>query len=193
VVAVLGDSTFIHSGITGLINSVYNASATTVIILDNRITAMTGQQEHPGTGYTIHGDPAPEIDYEQLARALGVQHVRSVDPYNVEETIRVIREEVNRDAASVIVTKNSPCILLRRSKPLQRFKHSRYQIDNELCTGCRLCLDVNCPAISWNPTPEPSSSVPKRKGVAYINKDQCVGCELCAQICKFNSIIPYPE
>jgi indolepyruvate ferredoxin oxidoreductase, alpha subunit len=190
ICAVLGDSTFLHSGIGPLMDTVYNGGYSTTIILDNSITAMTGQQEHPGTGFTIQGVPAPTIDYEQLARALGVQHVRTVDPYNIKETIEVIREEVNRDAASVIITKNSPCILLRRSKPLERFKHPHYQIDSESCAGCRLCLDVNCPAISWLPNPGVAKSGRKRKGVAHINRDQCVGCEVCIQICEYEGIIP---
>jgi indolepyruvate ferredoxin oxidoreductase, alpha subunit len=193
ICAVLGDSTFLHSGIGPLMDAVYNGGYSTTIILDNRITAMTGQQEHPGTGFTIQGVPAPVIDYEQLARALGVEHVRTVDPYNIKETIAVIREEVNRDAASVIITKNSPCILLRRSKPLERFKHPHFQIDDNSCAGCRLCLDVNCPAISWLPNPGVAKNGRKRKGVAYINRDQCIGCEVCIQICEFEGIIPCAE
>jgi indolepyruvate ferredoxin oxidoreductase alpha subunit len=193
ICAVLGDSTFLHSGVGPLMDTVYNGGYSTTIILDNRITAMTGQQEHPGTGFTIQGNPAPTIDYEQLARALGVQHVRTVAPYKIKETTEVIREEVNRDAASVIITKNSPCILLRRTKPLERFKHPHYQIDNQSCVGCRLCLDVNCPAISWIPNPGVNKDGRKRKGVAYINKDQCVGCEVCLQMCEFASIVPCPE
>ncbi len=191
--AVLGDSTFLHSGIGPLMDAVYNGGYSTTIILDNRITAMTGQQEHPGTGYTVRGVPAPQIDYEQLVRALGVQHVRKVDPYNIPETMEAIREEVNRNAASVVITQNSPCILLRRAKPLGRFKHPRYQIDNDFCTGCRLCLEVNCPAISWLPNPGVAKNGRKRKGVAFINKDQCVGCEVCRQICRFDAIVPCAE
>ena len=193
ICAVLGDSTFLHSGIGPLMNAVYNGGYSTTIILDNRITAMTGQQEHPGTGFTIHGDPAETVDYEQLATAVGVGHVRKVDPYNIKETMEVIREEVNRDAASVIITINSPCMLLRRSKPRARFEHDAYQVDSEACSGCRLCLGINCPAISWVPGPGVSKAGTNRKGTAFINKDQCVGCEVCGQICEFDSIIPYGE
>jgi indolepyruvate ferredoxin oxidoreductase, alpha subunit len=190
ICAVLGDSTFLHTGIGPLMDAVYNGGYSTTIILNNSITAMTGQQEHPGTGFTIQGIPAPAVDYEQLARALGVQHVRTVDPYNIKETMGVIREEVNRDAASVIITVNSPCILLRRTKPLERFKHPRYEIDNQSCAGCRLCLDINCPAISWMPKPGVTKKGRKRKGIAFINKDQCVGCEVCTQVCEFEGIVP---
>jgi len=193
ICAVLGDSTFLHGGIAPLMDTVYNGGYSTTIILDNRITAMTGQQEHPGTGFTIQGDPAPMVDYEQLARAVGVKHVRMVNPYDIKETMEVIREEVNRDEASVIITKNSPCMLLRRTKPRERFKHPFYLVDNDTCMGCRLCLEINCPAISWSPNPGVAKNGRKRKGTAVINKDQCVGCELCTQICEFNGIIPQGE
>jgi indolepyruvate ferredoxin oxidoreductase, alpha subunit len=193
ICAVLGDSTFLHGGIGPLMDTVYNGGYSTTIILDNRITAMTGQQEHPGTGFTIQGETAPMVDYEQLARAVGVKHVRIIDPYNIKETIDVLREEISRDEASVIITRNSPCILLRRTKPRERFQHSNYQIDNDLCRGCGLCLQINCPAISWQAGAGISKSGHKRKGTAVINGDQCVGCEVCGQVCEFGSIVPQAE
>jgi len=191
--AVLGDSTFLHSGIAPLLDAVYNGGYSTTIILDNSITAMTGQQEHPGTGYNIHGEAAPTVDYEQLARAIGVQHVRTVDPYDVAKTVEVIREEVNRNEASVIITKNSPCMLLRRARPLDRFRHAHYRVDPDICKGCKLCLQISCPAISWIDEPGQSKDGKKRKGRSFINKDQCVGCELCAQVCEFETIAPLTE
>jgi indolepyruvate ferredoxin oxidoreductase alpha subunit len=191
ICAVLGDSTFLHGGIAPLMDSVYNGGYSTTIILDNRITAMTGQQEHPGTGFNIHGEPASAVDYEQLARAIGVKNVRTVDPYNLKETIEVIQEEVNRDEASVIVTRDSPCMLLRRARPRERFQYSRYLVDGDICKGCKLCLQINCPAIRWIPEPGTSKDGRKRKGRASINEDQCVGCALCAQICEFQGIVPY--
>ena len=190
VCAVLGDSTFLHSGIGPLMDAVYNKGYSTTILLDNRITAMTGQQEHPGTGYTIQNEPASMIDYEQLVRALGVKHVRKVDPYNVKETMEVIREEVNRDEASVIITQNSPCVLVRRAKPLEKFKNALYGIDTDKCRGCKACLEINCPAISWQEGEGQTQDGHKRKGTVYINRDQCVGCEICTQICKFEAIAP---
>jgi indolepyruvate ferredoxin oxidoreductase alpha subunit len=193
ICAVLGDSTFLHSGIAPLLDAVYNGGYSTTIILDNRITAMTGQQEHPGTGFTIHGDPAPAVDYVKLARALGVRHVRTVDPYNIKETTNVIREEVNREAASVIVTVNSPCMLLRRTRPRDRFEHASFRIDQDSCSGCGLCLQINCPAISWRPNPGVTKEGRKRKGTAFINREQCVGCEVCMQTCEFGSIVPQDE
>jgi len=193
ICAVLGDSTFLHSGVTPLMDAVYNGGYSTTIILDNRITAMTGQQEHPGTGYTIDGEPASTVDYEQLARAVGVKHVRLVDPYNIKETTNVIREEISRDEASVIITINSPCMLLRRAKPRERFAHPTYRIDEDNCMGCRLCLDINCPAISWSAEAGQTKAGKKRKGTSHINQDQCVGCAICVQVCEFDSIVPQAE
>ncbi len=190
ICAVLGDSTFLHSGMTPLMDTVYNKGYSTTIILDNRITAMTGQQETPGTGYTIKGEPASMVDYEQLVRALGVKHVRKVDPYNIKETMAVVKEEVNRPEASVVITTNSPCMLLRRAKPTERFKHPLYVIDTDKCRGCKACLEINCPAISWNAGDSQTKNGQKRKGTVFINKDQCVGCEICAQACKFEAIVP---
>ena len=190
ICAVIGDSTLLHSGIGPLMDTVYNKGYSTTIILDNSITAMTGQQEHPGTGFTIQRKPAPMIDYEQLARAVGIRHVKKVDPYKVKETMEVIREEVDRDDASVIITQNSPCVLLRRAKPLEKFKSQLYLVDTDNCTGCKVCLEINCPAISWQEGAGQTKDGHKRKGTAFINKDQCVGCEVCAQICKFEAIVP---
>lgn len=193
ICAVLGDSTFLHSGIGPLMDAVYNGGYSTTIILDNRITAMTGQQEHPGTGYTISGDPSEQVNYEQLARALGVKHVRMIDPYNVKETMNIIQEEVLRNEASVLITQNSPCMLLRRAKPRERFQYPSYRVDNDACAGCRLCLNINCPSISWLPNPGVSKTGQKRKGTSFINQDQCVGCGLCIQVCEFDAILPNAE
>lgn len=190
ICAVLGDSTFLHSGITPLIDAVYNKGYSTTIILDNRITAMTGQQETAGTGYTIKGEPAHMIDYEQLARAVGVKRVRKVNPYRIDETMAAVREEAAQDCASVIITENSPCMLLRRAKPLDKFKYPFYRVDSDTCRGCKTCLEINCPAISWQEKAGETKDGHKRKGTAFINEQQCVGCEVCVQICKFEAIAP---
>jgi len=189
ICAVLGDSTFLHSGMTSLMDTVYNKGYATTIILDNRITAMTGHQETAGTGYTIKGETASMVDYEQLVRALGVRNVRKIDPYKIDETMDIIREEVNRNEASVVITENSPCMLLRRAKPLERFKHPFLVVDQNVCRGCKTCLEINCPAISWHSGDGQSKDGHKRKGVAFINKGQCVGCNVCTQVCKFDAII----
>lgn len=188
VCAVLGDSTFLHSGIAPLMDTVYNKGYSTTIILDNRITAMTGMQEHPGTGYTINMEPASRIDYEELVRALGVKHLRKVDPYNVEKTMQVIKEEVERDAPSVIITHNGPCMLHRREK--RAFPAPYYTIDTDKCRGCKVCLDVGCPAISWVEGAGETVDGKKRKGTVHINRLQCPGCGLCGQLCKFEAIVP---
>jgi indolepyruvate ferredoxin oxidoreductase alpha subunit len=186
--AVLGDSTFLHSGLPPVMDTVYNKGYSTTIILDNRITGMTGLQEHPGTGFTVSGEPANMVDYEKLVRALGVEHVRKVDPYNVEATMATIKEEVNRDAPSVIITENGPCMLHRREK--RRFDYPYFQVDLEKCRGCKACLDLGCPAISWREEEGKTVDGKKRKGTVFINKQQCPGCGLCAQACKFGSIVP---
>jgi indolepyruvate ferredoxin oxidoreductase alpha subunit len=151
---------------------------------------MTGQQETAGTGYTIKGEPANMIDYEQLARVVGVKRVRKVNPYKIDETIAVIKEEAAQDCASVIITENSPCMLLRRAKPLDKFKYPFYLVDSDTCRGCKTCLEINCPAISWQEKAGETKDGHKRKGTVFINEQQCVGCEVCAQICKFEAIAP---
>ena len=190
ICAVLGDSTFLHSGIAPLMDAVYNKGYSTTLILDNRITAMTGQQETAGTGFTIKGEPASIVDYEELVKAVGVKHIRKVDPYNLKETMEVVKEEVARDDASVIITVNSPCMLLRRAKPLEKFKNPVYAISTDNCRGCKMCLEINCPAISWREGAGQTKDGHKRKGTVYINPDQCVGCEVCLQICKYEAIVP---
>ncbi|MDI7261076.1 MAG: indolepyruvate ferredoxin oxidoreductase subunit alpha [Thermodesulfobacteriota bacterium] len=189
--AVLGDSTFLHGGVTPLMDIVYNKGNSTTIILDNRATGMTGLQEHPGTGYTITGEPTNIIDYETLARAIGVQHVRKVDPYNIKETMEIVKEEVERDAASVIVMVNGPCMLHRREK--RQFEHAFYTIETDKCRGCTMCLEIGCPAISWQEVSGDQAVTKdghKRKGVVQINRLQCPGCSVCSQICKYEAIIP---
>jgi indolepyruvate ferredoxin oxidoreductase alpha subunit len=188
ICAVLGDSTFLHSGISPLMDAVYNKGYSSTFILDNRTTAMTGMQEHPGTGYTIRMEPAAMIDYEQLVRALGVKHVRKVDPYNLMETMRTIKEEVMRNDASVIITHNSPCMLHRRQK--RSFPNASFTIHDEKCRGCKACLELGCPAISWVDGAGQTVDGKKRKGTVFINGRQCPGCGLCAQLCKFKAIVP---
>jgi len=188
VCAVLGDSTFLHAGIAPVIDTVYNKGYATTIIADNRTTGMTGLQEHPGSGRTIKGEQANMIDYEQLVRALGVRHVRKVDPYNLKETMEIIGEEVKRDDASVIITQNGPCMLHRREK--RPFEHPYYAVDADTCRGCKVCLELGCPAISWIEETGTTKDGKKRKGRVSINRSQCPGCGLCAQVCKFESIVP---
>jgi indolepyruvate ferredoxin oxidoreductase, alpha subunit len=187
--AVLGDSTFLHSGVTPLMDVVYNKGISTTIVLDNRITGMTGHQEHPGTGFTVRQEPTNMIDYETLGRAIGVKHIRNVDPYNIKETMEIIKEEMERAEPSLILCKDAPCMMLRRAKPLEKFKNPVYVVSADACRGCKACLEINCPAISWREGEGQTKDGHKRKGTVYINKDQCVGCEVCAQVCKFEAIV----
>jgi indolepyruvate ferredoxin oxidoreductase alpha subunit len=192
MVCVIGDSTFLHSGITPLMNMIYNKSNATVIILDNGVTAMTGAQEHPGTGYTAAGEEAFAIDYLALVKTLGVkpENARRVNPYNLEEFERAVREEINKDETSVIVVADAPCVLLRRE--IESYNAPLY-VDEGACTGCRNCLDLGCPAISWNSSKAgdyktADGKIKKRRGIAVINEKLCNGCGLCYQVCQFGAI-----
>ncbi|MDR2884922.1 MAG: 4Fe-4S binding protein, partial [Deferribacteraceae bacterium] len=171
-VAVIGDSTFLHTGINGLINSVYNQGASTVIIMDNRITGMTGHQANPGSGIDIKGNPAPQVDFEVICRAVGVKHVQVVDPFDVDLCMRVLKEETARPEVSVIIT-NRPCIFADKAAI-----KAPYAISTTECCGCKACLRIGCPAISWR----------EADRQAYIDPAQCTGCGLCPKVCRFNAI-----
>jgi indolepyruvate ferredoxin oxidoreductase alpha subunit len=178
VVAVIGDSTFLHTGINGLMDMVYNNVPATVVILDNRITAMTGRQENPASGYTLMDNPASRIDIPDLCRAMGIRNVRTIDPYDLAATKNAIREEMNRPEPSVIVT-DRPCVLVKREGVYK--KGPVLAVSEEKCTGCRTCLKIGCPALVWKP-------VDGKKGKAYIDYLLCTGCDVCRQLCKFEAI-----
>ncbi len=180
VVAVIGDSTFLHTGINGLMDMVYNNSPATVVILDNSITAMTGRQDNPASGFTLMDDPANAINIPLLCKSLGVKNIRIVNPLDLEETRRVLAEEMERPETSVIIT-NKPCVLIKRDDVFQ--KGPVYAVDSEKCTGCRACLKIGCPAIEWRPAGDGS-----KKGKAYIDPLLCTGCDVCRQLCKFDAI-----
>ncbi len=169
-VCVIGDSTFMHSGITGLIDIAYNRGTSTVIILDNSITGMTGHQQNPTTGFTIKGDPTAAVSLEKLCAAIGINNVRVFDPYDLDETMAAIKEEVAKDEPSVLISRR-PCALLKYVKHKAPLK-----IDNDKCRGCKMCLKIGCPAIS----------VPGDK--AKIDETLCVGCNLCEKLCPFGAI-----
>ncbi len=189
VVAVIGDSTFVHSGITGLINIVYNRGASTVIILDNGTTAMTGAQDHPGTGKTLQAQATHRLDLEALCRAVGVEHVYTVDPHDQAATEALLRRELDRDAPSVIIARAS-CVLLPAHRALQR---PTYEVLPELCNGCKACGKLGCPAIEWVPlTPEEAVAAGKKatqKGIVRINRLLCDGCNLCPDVCKMRAMV----
>ncbi len=175
VVAVIGDSTFMHSGVTGLINMAYNESTGTVIIVDNSITGMTGHQQNPTTGFNLKGDPCTKIDLETLCRAVGINRVRVVDPYDLAACDAAIKEETAADEPSVIISRR-PCALLKY------VKHKKPIIaDSAKCTGCKACMKIGCPAISI---------VGKK---ARIDNTLCTGCGVCAQLCKFDALVAAKE
>ena len=180
VVAVIGDSTFLHTGINGLMDMVYNNSPATVIILDNSITAMTGRQDNPATGFTLMDDPAYAVDIPLLCKALGVKNIRIINPLDLEETKRVIAEEMERPETSVVIT-NKPCVLIKRDGVYK--SGPTYAVDSDKCSGCRACLKIGCPAIEWRPAADGS-----KKGKAYIDRLLCNGCDVCRQLCKFDAI-----
>jgi indolepyruvate ferredoxin oxidoreductase alpha subunit len=170
IVAIIGDSTFLHSGITPLIDMVYNKGTYTVIILDNSTTAMTGHQDHPGTGRTLMGEKTIKVSPEEISKAIGIKHTYLVDPYDVKQTKEIINREIHRAEPSVIITKR-PCVLLFRGK-----KWTPAQINPELCTSCKVCLKLGCPAISL------------REEKLLIDEFLCTGCEVCIEICPLKAI-----
>ena len=169
-VCVIGDSTFMHSGMTGLVNIAYNGSNSTVIILDNSITGMTGHQQNPTTGYNIKGDPALAVNLEALCRSIGIERVRVVDPYNLKECEEAILEELSVDAPSVIISRR-PCMLLKYVKAKPPVK-----VNEDKCVGCKQCMKLGCPAISM------------KNKKAHIDFTQCVGCDVCTQLCRLGAI-----
>ncbi|MBQ3007913.1 MAG: indolepyruvate ferredoxin oxidoreductase subunit alpha [Clostridia bacterium] len=169
-VAVIGDSTFIHSGVTGLINIAYNATNSVVIILDNSITGMTGHQQNPTTGKNIKGEPANAVSLEKLANAVGIETVIVVDPYNLAETKEGIKKALETDGPAVVISRR-PCALLKTVKHNPPLK-----VNAEKCRSCKMCMKIGCPAISM------------KDGKAHIDFTQCLGCKVCSQLCKFDAI-----
>ena len=168
-VAVLGDSTFCHSGLTGLLNMAYNRAVGTVIIADNSITGMTGHQNNPANGYDIHGEPTTSLDILKLCDAMGIKHVRVVDPFDVKELEKVVREETEREELSVIISRR-PCALIVKQPG------TPFICDTTKCKNCGMCMKIGCPAIRKTET-----------GVA-VDPTQCVGCGLCEQLCHFGAL-----
>lgn len=171
-VAVIGDSTFLHTGINGLLNSVYNKGTSTIVLLDNSITGMTGHQPNPGTGCTITGEQTYEVDFEILCRAIGVKNVRVVDPFDIEACMVALKEETAKKEVSVIIT-NKPCIFADKS-----VIKAPFYIDDSVCNGCKACTKIGCPAISWD----------AEKRQAVIDESLCTGCDLCPKVCRANCI-----
>ena len=182
VVGILGDSTFFHTGINSLLDVVYNKGNSISVILDNRITGMTGHQENPGSGYTLQGEKTEIIDLENLVKACGIKNIKVVNPNNLKEVNETLDWAYRLDEASVLITR-WPCVLKKFTDEDKKefnnpFKTKCY-IDKENCIGCKKCIKIGCPAISFN----------KENKVAQIDKNQCVGCEVCAQVCPKDTIL----
>ncbi|MEA4814570.1 MAG: indolepyruvate ferredoxin oxidoreductase subunit alpha [Oscillospiraceae bacterium] len=169
-VAVIGDSTFMHSGMTGLVNIAYNASNSTVVILDNSITGMTGHQQNPISGYTLKGDVASKVDLEAFCHAVGIRRTRVVDPYDLEQCERVVKEELAAKEPSVIISRR-PCVLLKYVKTGPAF-----HVDPSKCKNCKMCMRIGCPAISLS------------GGSPVVDATLCTGCGVCEQLCKFDAL-----
>ncbi|MDR2637565.1 MAG: indolepyruvate ferredoxin oxidoreductase [Zoogloeaceae bacterium] len=188
IVAVIGDSTFLHMGMQGLLDIVYNRGNVTVLLLDNRAVGMTGGQDNPGSGRDIHGDPAPRVDFAQLVEALGVERERIhvVDPYQLPVLFKTLREETKRSGPSVIIT-NRPCVLIDDYE-----KRPSYKVDEAACTGCGNCIDIGCPAIHVTRREKAIKPSGKEVELAFVNIETaaCTGCELCLQPCAPNAIRP---
>lgn len=175
VFAFIGDSTFFHSGVTGLIESVYNNTPIVTVILDNRITGMTGHQENPGTGRTLQNREAPMVDIEALVLACGIkkENIKVVDPYKIEETSKAVKEAHDSTEPFVIITKQ-PCALIK--DVLKKRANLKCKVDVEKCKKCKMCLKTGCPALKF------------QNGVVEIDESMCNGCEICKQVCPFDAI-----
>ena len=169
-VAVIGDSTFLHTGINSLMNMVYNHATGTVLILDNSTTGMTGHQQNPTTGKNLRGEPAGKVDLEALCRALGFNRVRVVDPYDLAAVETAVTEELAAKEPSIIISRR-PCVMIKGTvhKPA-------IAINQDACKGCKACMQIGCPAISF------------KDKKAHIDPTLCIGCEVCKQMCRFDAI-----
>ena len=169
-VGVIGDSTFIHSGITGITDIAYNMTNSTVIILDNSITGMTGHQQNPTTGKNLRGEPAGKVDLEALCRAVGFNRVTVVDPYNLSQVEKVLKEELAAEEPSIIISRR-PCVMIKGT-----VHNPPISVNEEKCVGCKMCMKIGCPAISM------------KGNKAVIDTTLCVGCGVCTQMCKFGAL-----
>ena len=190
VIGVIGDGTFIHSGITPLLNMAYNQGEAVIVICDNRTTAMTGMQEHPATGYTLQGLKAKELDISALAKVLGIDSVLVIDPYDIKNTRDVMREELARPGSSVVISRRS-CVLFKRHQTETR---KPLRVDVNKCICCRNCIGLGCPPIAWRkfadmPADQVIRNAKKQEGNSFIDADLCTGCTICQQVCKVGAIV----
>ena len=182
IVATIGDSTFLHSGMTGLLNAVSSKTGITVVILDNRITAMTGGQHHPGAGKDLYGSTSKQVELAKLCQALGAERIKVIDPYDLKQTQSVLREEMDADTLSVVIT-NRPCALYPPENR-KKVRQIPFAVDPEACIGCHACFRVSCPAIG-----ESGRMTAKGKMQSRIDTELCTGCSVCAQVCPVGAIV----
>ncbi len=191
VIGVIGDSTFLHMGMQGLLDIVYNRGNVTILLLDNRAVGMTGGQNNPGSGLNIHGEQAPRVDFPKLVESLGVksERIHEVNPYELPTLFKTLREEVKIDDTSVIIT-NQPCVLIDQYGP-----KPPYTVVEEECTGCSNCLAVGCPAITVTRRETVVKPNGKEKELTFVDIDSaaCTGCDLCPKTCAPDAIIPVAE
>ena len=176
-IAVIGDSTFLHSGLTGLLNAVHQRTSVTVLIQDNSITAMTGGQTNPGNEKTLAGIETTPVDIAAICRALGVEHIESVDPYDYEACLVALRAGLAYEGPAVIIT-NRPCVLFP-----SKIGGEAYAVDEELCNACQLCMKLGCPSLHH------VAAMHKGRHKVEIDTETCTGCSLCAQLCKPGAIV----
>ncbi len=174
VVAVIGDGTFLHSGLPSLMSAVYNQVPITMILLDNSTTGMTGHQEHPGTGHTLQGAPAPTVDFEGLIRSIGVQHLTVTDPWELKDMRKAVKDALAYPGPAVVIARRA-CILLPEEKARER---TPYWVDEEACIQCDYCMESGCPALVM------AGDYPR------IREWECIGCDICAQLCPVDAIFP---
>jgi indolepyruvate ferredoxin oxidoreductase, alpha subunit len=184
-VAIIGDSTFLHSGIPPLLDAVYNKGKTTVVIVDNRTTGMTGQENHAGTGKDIHGEPASQVDYEKICRALGVEFVQHASAFRPEEVEGAVRAAIKFDGPSVVISEG-PCVLIPEEKAKPKVA---FTVIAEECIACGLCFHTGCPAILESAETYRASASQKPRPKAIIDPNICVGCTLCAAVCPPECIV----
>jgi len=190
VVGVIGDSTFAHSGMTPLLNMAYNRGAAVIVISDNSTTAMTGLQEHAATGKTLQGEATGKLDFALLAQAMGIERVRVIDAYDLAKTKEVMKEELATESPSLVISKG-PCVLLAKRQKAEPARP--FTVDPQTCIGCKMCLGLGCPAISWKRFDgaddlQAFKKTKKQEGISSINTFLCTGCTLCQQVCKPGAI-----
>jgi indolepyruvate ferredoxin oxidoreductase alpha subunit len=177
VVATIGDSTFLHGGIPALIDAVYNRANITVLLLDNHTVAMTGGQDHPGTGRTLRGEQTHQIDYEALCRAAGVKWIKRIDSYDLAEGHQTLREAMEYDGVAVVIS-DRPCVL----DPV-RIRGTPFHIEANACTACQSCMNLGCPALVW------SDELYEGRHKVRIDESLCIGCAMCVQVCPTDGLL----